>query len=206
MRKKTIKLVCILSSFYFVFNAKAQDTLCVNKKYVPHNNISLELGGAGLVYSLNYERIFFVKKYLYHSAKLGLGFPPIGGFNRVLMPLDYTLYIGKSRVKLIAGVGIVGVIGTNPFPSGASNQNDYLKLYNQDSYAAISKYGTNTFEKSFDLAYTGKIGLKYIVNKHMDVYVSVNCFYSRFNTHYTFNPIWPCSGISFKFGIIDKRK
>ena len=177
--------------------AKGQDT--INQKHVRKNNICLELGGTGLLYSVNYERNLFIKPKLYQSIKVGVGIPFIAGVDQFFIPLDYNIYLGKQKFKLLFGIGVVGLIGTNPSPSSVSARQDYLKLYNSNYYAAVNKYGTDHFEKAFDLAYTAKLGFKY-VGRIIDFYAYYNCFYIRFSTSYYFKPDWFGTGISFKLG------
>lgn len=196
MNRKLFLLVFIILNTFLL---QAQDT--INYADVRKNNICIELGGTGLLYSVKYERNLFIKPIHYQSIKVGLSYcqPIITGVDQVFITLDYNLYLGKGRMKLLAGAGIVGLIGTNPSPGSVSARQDYLKLYNSNHYAAISKYGTDNFEKAFDLAYTAKLGFKYVGRK-IDFYAYYNCFYIRFSTSYNFQPAWIGTGICFKFG------
>jgi len=193
-------LVLFLITIAFLTNA--QDT--INYKDVRKHNICLEVGGISILYSLNYERNLFIKQKIYQSLKVGIGgaYLPevVNGVNQILIPIDYNFYLGKGRLKLILGAGVIGLIGTNPSPGSFSARQDYLKLYNSNQqYVAVSKYGTNHFEKAFDLAYTAKLGFKYI-GKRIDFYAYYNCFYIRFSTAYYFKPDWFGMGLSLKIG------
>jgi hypothetical protein len=177
--------------------AKAQDT--INYNYVRKNNICIEFGGTGLVYSVNYEHNLFIKKCVYQSVKAGVSLPFVAGIDQIFIPIDYNFYFGKGKFKILFGAGIIGLIGTHPSPSSISERQDYLKLYNSNHYVVVNKYGTNPFEKAFDLAYTAKLGFKY-VGRLIDFYAYYNCFYIRYSTTYNFQPVWFGTGISLKLG------
>lgn len=185
--------------FFFTLSLSvfSQDST-FNKLNVKKNNIGLEWFGTGLHYSIYYERNTFLKPITYQSIRIGCSYPIVQALNRVFVPIDYNLYLGKGRNKVFFGAGIIGLIGTAAFPSGISAQIDYRKLYNTNSYYAVSKYGSGTFEPLLDIAYTAKLGFKHIERK-IDFYFYLNCFYMRLGMQYHFQPAWPCTGFNFKF-------
>ena len=186
----------LLLPFSFI---RAQDSLSANKKFFGENNINIELGGTGLLYSIGYERNLCMRKKCYQSIKAGISYQPFFSVDQVFIPVDYNFYIGTGKTKLLMGLGEINLIGTHPSPSSPGSRSDYLNLYNQNPYSAFSKYGTDRFEKAFDLAYTAKLGFKYF-GTCMGFYAYLNCFYIRFNTKYNFQPAWLGVGLSIKLG------
>ena len=175
-----------------------RDSINKNKPHTYKNNINFELGGTGITYSLGYERSLSIKEKSCQSLKISISY--LKSFaDQIFIPVDYNFYLGKGRTKLLVGAGIIGLIGTNASPNSVGARQDYIKLYNQNPYTAISKYGTDHYEKAFDLAYTAKLGFKYI-GKRVDFYAYYNCFYIRFSTSYNLQPAWLGVGLSFKLG------
>ena len=187
-----LTLFCLI-----LFSVNAQDTLSINKSRLVKNNLCIELGGTGILYSINYERNFQIRTKFYQSVKMGINRQAYVGIDQVLIPIDYNFYLGKGYYKFLLGAGVIGLIGTNTFPGSYNSRLDYKNLYNSNTYNAITKYGNNKYEQAFDVAYTAKIGCKYI-GKYVDLYSYLNCFYIRFSTQYNLKPVWFCLGISFK--------
>ena len=219
---KLIRYLSIVLGCFYILTIQAQDTIkkkeieddvyrtyytkpdktnkdhdTVSEKKYPHkNNINIELGGTGLIYSLGYERNLCIKEKSYQSIKIGISYQHSFA-SQVFIPLDYNFYLGKGNLKLLLGAGIVGLLSTDPSPGSYNARQDYIKLYNQNPYNAISKYGTDHYQKAFDLAYTAKVGFKHI-GKKVDVYGYYNCFYIRYSTSYNFQPAWFAIGLSIK--------
>jgi len=149
-----------------------------------------------LLYSINYEHNLFIKEKSYQSVKIGLSYKSFNT-DQVFIPIDYNFYLGKGKTKLLLGAGVIGLIGTNPSPSGVNARQDFKSLYQTDPSLAISKYGTDRYEQAFDLAYTAKIGFM-CVGKKVNWYAYYNCFYIRFNMNYYFQPAWLGAGLSYK--------
>lgn len=192
-----------LITYLFIFcsgvkNLSAQSDSSSNI-LVKKNNICVEAGGTGLVYSIGYERNFCIKKNLHHSVKFGISYPFIYGVQHILFPIDYSFYFGIHEHKLLVGGGILGLIGTSPSPNSLSAQKDYRNLFNSNPYSAISKYNTDNFNSSLDIAYSGKIGYIYSAEK-INIYGYYNFFYIRFTYKYYFQPLWFGAGVSFKIG------
>jgi len=66
------------------------------------NNIYLELGGSGVLYSINYERTFIEKEILSLNGRFGISFFP-GIF---AIPITMHILVGKIRNFLDIGTGI----------------------------------------------------------------------------------------------------
>ena len=193
MKRKLLTLIFIS----FILLGVAQDST-FNKVNLKKNCIGIELFGTGLHYSVYYERNFIIKPITYQSIKVGVSYPIVKDLNRIFIPIDYNIYVGKRKNKIFFGAGIIGLIGTAAFPSGISAQIDYRKLYLTNSYYAVSKYGSGTFEPLLDIGYTAKLGFKHIERK-IDFYFYLNCFYMRLGMEYHLQPAWPCTGFNFKF-------
>ncbi|WKK86617.1 hypothetical protein QYS48_06820 [Marivirga arenosa] len=75
------------------------------------NNVQLELGGHGLAYSLNYERIIFDQSKWKTTAQFGMAYyPPFVGFIDLWLPMSINqIYkIGLSH-HIEGGLGIIKV-------------------------------------------------------------------------------------------------
>ncbi|SMG09942.1 hypothetical protein SAMN05661096_00271 [Marivirga sericea] len=94
-------LVIILSSLY---SAQAQ----YSKKFDYQNNFQLELGGHGLIYSINYERILINSELLKTTGQIGIAYyPPFIGFRDVWIPIGINEILSINNHHIEAGVGMV---------------------------------------------------------------------------------------------------
>jgi hypothetical protein len=102
-----------------VLKITAQDSISFNKKYIAKNNVSIELGGVGFLYSLNYERNFGVKDKSFHTLRIGISYGGNGlsGSDLVYLPINYTYVLGKKKSKFFIGFGLTFSICPNPYPS-----------------------------------------------------------------------------------------
>ncbi len=87
---------------------KAQDSTPL---FTAKNAIFLELGGNGLLYSLNYERMFYQKGIFKSAARIGLTTLPrkieteTKTYWDVALPLELVGLIGRSKHHLELGIG-----------------------------------------------------------------------------------------------------
>lgn len=193
LRKYLFVVIVLIAKLY-----SQNDTINFNKDFVKRNNISAELGGTGFQYSFGYEFNFTRKKFYNESIRILASYNNIVNFNRIFVPLEYSLYVGKRKRKILFGAGIIGIFGTSPFPSGFAAQQDYRKLYINNGYNAIKKYGNGAFQSVFDLAYTARLGYKYVVNTKIDLSWYINCFYLRMPYEYYFQHFWFGMGLTYK--------
>ena len=111
--------------FVLTLNGKAQDTLSFNKKYVSKNNVSLEAGGIGFVYSVNYERNFGIKENSFHSLRGGMAYGGslgLASVDLIYLPMAYTYSIGKKKSKFFMGIGFNFMISPSPYPTTFSGR------------------------------------------------------------------------------------
>ena len=101
-----IVLVCA-----FALGAVAQEVrkdsvqATVNDKRLAQNNVSLELIGNGLFYSVNYERTIITQNF---SLRIGASYIPQSGnndFGTILLPILMNAFIGESAHRLEVGLG-----------------------------------------------------------------------------------------------------
>lgn len=190
---KTFPISIVLTLFLFK-QAISQDT---TSKFVSKKVVFAELGGTGLQYSIGVEKFITVTKNFNLSFRGAVSYPVIPALNRFFFPCDFTTYIG-NKIRFLIGGGVIGLIGTSPFPIGQAAQLDYRKLAEINPYFAVRKYGDNAFQQGLDLAYTARIGVTFI-RKKFNWYLYMNCFYMRLSLEYYFQSIWPGVGISRKF-------
>lgn len=98
----------------FIFNLSAQSP-AKPERYKP-NIIYPEIGGNGLMYSLNYERIMKQASAVFFSMRLGYGIIPThqsGGVEQTI-PLEFNWAQGKSH-HLEYGIGVTTVLGYSSY-------------------------------------------------------------------------------------------
>ena len=122
MKKLLIISPFILLSFSLVgqkndkeiFEKKSKET----ESLVLKNAIYLELGGNGLFYSVNYDKVIVGRK----SSHLVIraGFSPVGfisGDNSFLLPLEINVLLGKQNNFLEIGGGVSLFLGDDDYGS-----------------------------------------------------------------------------------------
>jgi hypothetical protein len=85
-----------------------QDPVPVSKdstEYFPDAWFYLELGGNGILYSINFEQVIFKKNNVL-TARLGMSYFPFWGNSFVVVPFELDYLIGRKRTSLELGVGI----------------------------------------------------------------------------------------------------
>jgi hypothetical protein len=100
----------------------AQDPLRDSLRFRTHNSVQLELGGHGLFYSLNYERVFINGQRFKTSVQAGVAYyPPPTGIRELWFPvsLNEIFSFNKHHVELGAGCLIINepglsIIGETP--------------------------------------------------------------------------------------------
>ncbi len=189
-------LLTLLIFFSGIGTVSAQTNISPNTS-IKKNNLCIEAGGTGLLYSFGYERSFAASGKTLQGLKVSVSYPFINGLNYILMPVDYHFYFGTESNKVFIGAGIIVLLGTAPSPNGFSAQKDFRNLYNSNPYLAIDKYNTDHYNSSVDIAYTGKVGYLHSFDR-INVYAYYNCFYMRFTYKYHFQPLWFGAGVSFK--------
>lgn len=77
---------------------------------VAKNAVYLELGGTGMFYSFNYDRIFYQKGAFKTAARAGISILPINIAGRnylgYILPLELTAMFGRSKHHLEIGTGL----------------------------------------------------------------------------------------------------
>ena len=92
--KKQFVLTIVMISIFTSFTL-AQDSLSIRKGKVfqKKNTIYAELAGRSLIYSINYDRIFWQNKWFNLSGKAGFTYLN----NTYLIPLSVALFTGKKK-------------------------------------------------------------------------------------------------------------
>lgn len=112
MKTITIIFIIILSTIYSSLFAQTKSELFSR----PLNTISIDLLGEGTLYSLNYERLFPIKRNMFLSGKIGVGrtvdFCGLIHCEEnykakvsISIPHHITVNFGKKKVFLEAGYG-----------------------------------------------------------------------------------------------------
>lgn len=96
--KQVISLICLILFANFTFGQTS---------FEKRKSIYFELAGSGGVGSINYEKLFFRKKQIDFTWRLGLSFAPIDENNGtgIVFPLMINSIIGKNSHKLELGLG-----------------------------------------------------------------------------------------------------
>ncbi len=108
MRKVFLKITILLIMCFNIQNANAQSEYCTKLR---KNSIFLEVGGNGIVYSINYDRLFDFSNKIKGSARIGVNY--FENFNnnesRIFgIPVEFSgLYsISKNKHFLELGTGL----------------------------------------------------------------------------------------------------
>ncbi|HTF03434.1 MAG TPA: hypothetical protein VK826_05385 [Bacteroidia bacterium] len=110
-----MKNILLLAAFIAVTTAiHAQDTLRDSLRFRTRNSVQLELGGHGLFYSLNYERVFINGRRFKTSVQAGIAYyPPPTGIRELWIPvsLNEIFSFNKHHIELGAGCLIINEPG-----------------------------------------------------------------------------------------------
>ena len=182
------------------------------KSEIKRQSIFLELGGQGLFYSINYDRLFHVEKKVKSSVSCGLFLLPKSKLLKVdymfSIPISYNFLFGKKNNKLELGIGLTPVfsrsIATSPPSSYGLFDDPYSMPHNEMFtvyYLAIAvtpKIGYR-FQKA-----EGGFFFKTTLAPFYPVYSHTNWTSNKYpNNHRTekflLNEIIPWLGISFGY-------
>lgn len=149
-------LLFLLFALLITSHVSAQDI--GEKREIAKNALFFEVAGQGLAYSLNYDRILFIKGIFSSSIRVGItplvsrnGFPRNGQLFGLL-----NCYIGRSKYKFEIGVGVDNHFNFDP----AISYKDYRKgyLYKQSLWAG-------TPWPSYNIDVTSQISFRHEINK-----------------------------------------
>ena len=115
--------VIILIGFNPLFSQK--DTSQFYNKTLSNNNLSIELGGKSIWYSLGYERTFYKSKILLLTGTVNLSYEPFDGFNGLRIPIGINTLLGEKRNKLLLGLYILNQINFSPKPKTSQERAAY---------------------------------------------------------------------------------
>ena len=119
-----ILLLFLCIAFKSLSYAKDQQTN--NKAY---KTFFFELAGNGVVYSINYDRIFYKKQNFAASARVGFEYlPPIRGFTVIIIPVELNGMLGRTKHHFEFGLG---------------------HTYNSNVYYLLQKRSSKNLQKSF---------------------------------------------------------
>jgi len=94
------------------------------------NSVQLELGGHGLIYSLNYERILSNNDIFKTAGQIGISYyPPVTGIIDVWIPLGINEIISFGNHHIEAGVGVIVIRESTREPDNSAsdwNWNGFL--------------------------------------------------------------------------------
>ena len=111
---KHLLIALLLFAFNPLFSQK--DTSQFYNKTLSNNNLSIELGGKGWLYSIGYERIIYKSKKILLAGTVNLSYEPFAGFSGIMIPLGINVLVGEKRNKLILGLSETNGFDFNPFP------------------------------------------------------------------------------------------
>lgn len=122
MTKKNYLLIIILLTVTNIINAQKKEDIDFAQ-----NSVYIELGGTGLIYSINYERNLIKGKTLYANARIGITAIPNDYYN---VPLELILLKGKKKSFIEVGLGYSPWI----------EPNSYKDNFRRESYTRVSHY------------------------------------------------------------------
>lgn len=155
-------------------NMYAQDSLSFNAKYVKKNNISIELGGVAQYYSLNYERIFFIKNNSFQCIRVGISAlpPTVSSYDGLLLPFSYGISVGKRKSKLFLGIGTTFLFDYHPYPTTFAGRqyvrhHPYYLPYGQEP-------AMQTYTPIIQAFFCPMLGYEFISRKSINFKIYVN--------------------------------
>lgn len=102
MKKHLVILFCIIT----FFPAFSQDIS--SNKFQNKNSLQLDLGGHGLFYSVNYERILINGNRFKTASQLGISYYPAStGIRDIWMPIGVNEILSFGRHHIEAGLGYI---------------------------------------------------------------------------------------------------
>lgn len=126
--------------FASIIGLNAQENIVPISKDI----IYLEGGGNSMVYSINYERIFFIKNNFQLSGRLGVGIysMPAGYYNPLTqgfvwmppnatyaIPMEANFVFGRKRGKFELGLGYTHFVNSFPVMREDVNGMPYIETY-----------------------------------------------------------------------------
>jgi hypothetical protein len=185
--------------FFIIYNAVrlfGQDSLSFNEKHVAKNNVSLDLGGVGIVYSVNYERNFTIKNNFYQTFKVGaVYFPTID----IGLPISYGYSIGKGKSKCMISSGVIVAYNLHPYPATAAQRELYRQSPTNNPYAG------KQFEPLIDAwLYPVLAGYEFMSSNRFFFKAYATAYISRTNMIYYH--VLPWAGFTFGFKLDKKKK
>jgi hypothetical protein len=109
--KNTFWILIIL----FISNTSNAQEEHTDFKSIALNNWYIELGGASMFYSMNYEKFLFKSEYTALVGRVGIGFNPFDytflnkvylDRNTVMAPFTTQFLFGKGKEKFELGIGV----------------------------------------------------------------------------------------------------
>jgi hypothetical protein len=102
-----MKTICIVTSFLCSTLLFGQEKI-QSTKFENKNSVQLDLGGHGMLYSLNYERVIFNRDRFKTAAQVGFSYyPPSANFIDLWLPVSINEIISFGKHHLEVGIGIV---------------------------------------------------------------------------------------------------
>lgn len=96
--------------FLILFSISALSQQTSDGKFQNMNSLQLELGGHGLVYSLNYERVLFNGNRFKTTAQAGIAYyPAISRVRDVWLPIGINQLYSMGNHHIEVGLGIVPI-------------------------------------------------------------------------------------------------
>lgn len=103
---KRIALILFLASLSIAIQAQT-DSL-ISYKFKNKNSLQLDLGGHGLGYSVNYERIIFNGERFKTTAQVGIAYyPPVTGLIETWVPALFNQIYTFNKHHVEVGLGMV---------------------------------------------------------------------------------------------------
>jgi hypothetical protein len=162
-----MRYYCFIFFSVLAFYSKAQDTtLSFNKKYVSKNNVSVELGGIGFIYSINYERNFGIQDNSFNTLRVGSAYGGslgLTGMNLVYLPVAYTYSIGKKKSKFFVGMGLNLMISPFPYPTTFSGR-QYVRHHPTQNYYGEQPF-PDTYQPLLNTMLCPMVGYEFISKK-----------------------------------------
>lgn len=95
----------------FLLSASELSAQLTDSTRIARSSIFAELGGSGVVYSLNYDHIIIDRPFVDYSVRLGISGIPFGKLpTQYFLPAEVCVIVGKRKLRSEFGLGLVANI------------------------------------------------------------------------------------------------
>lgn len=169
------------------------DTAKYYNQTLSRNNLSVELGGKALLYSVGYERTVYTSKKILLTGNLNMSYEPFVGFEGIILPLGFNMLMGEKKNKFLLGLFTTNGIDFNPYPKTKKERKDYK---------ASPEYQSDRYSPPYRLFYiVPSIGYRRYLKNGNSISIEYNhIMYNLYGKLFvTYNGLGPWGSVKYNF-------